>query len=60
MRSIIGSIISGFIFLAYEGISSFLHLKCQKALEKAVTGMERKADIQQKKKSSFGRLYDYV
>ena len=31
-RSTIGSIISGFIGLAYEGISSFLHHKHQKAL----------------------------
>ena len=38
-RSIIGSLISGFISLAYEGISSFLHHKHQKALQKAVTAM---------------------
>ena len=48
-RSIIGSIISGFISLAYKAISSILHNKHQKALKKAVTVMERKADIQQNK-----------
>ena len=43
--SIIGFIISGFITLVYKGISSFLHHIHQKALKKAVTVMERKADI---------------
>ena len=47
-RSIIRSIISGFISLAYEGISSFLLHEHQKALQKAVTAMERKTDIQHK------------
>ena len=55
-RSIIGSIISGLIGLAYEGISSFLHHKCQKALKKAVTVMEIKAYIQQYK---IHHLEDY-
>ena len=31
-RGIITSLVIGFISLAYEGISSFLHHKCQKAL----------------------------
>ena len=48
-RSIIASVISGLIGLAYEGISSFLHHKRQKALNKAVKIMERKADIQHNK-----------
>ena len=48
-RGIIGSIISGFIGLAYGGISSFLHHKCQNALQKAVTAMDRKVDIQHNK-----------
>ena len=34
-RGIIMSLITGFIGLAYEGISSFLHHKRQKALQKA-------------------------
>ena len=40
------SLIRGFIGLAYEGISSFLHYKRQKALHKAIQAMENKVDIQ--------------
>ena len=43
---IITSLVTGFIGLAYEGISSFLHYRRQKALQKAVHVMENKADIQ--------------
>ena len=42
----ITSLITGFIGLAYEGISGFLHYKRQKALHKAVQAMESKVDIQ--------------
>ena len=35
-RGIIISLVTGFIGLAYEGISSFLHHKRRKALQKAV------------------------
>ena len=45
-RGILMSLITGFIGLAYEGISSFLHYKRQKALHKAVHAMENKVDIQ--------------
>ena len=48
-RSIIASIISGVIGLAYEVISSFLYHKRQKALHKAVKVTGRKADIQHNK-----------
>ena len=48
-RSIIASVISGVIGLAYEGISGFLHHKRQKALHKAIKVIERKADIQSNK-----------
>ena len=41
-RGILTSIITGFIGLAYEGISSFLHYKRQKALYKAVHTIENK------------------
>ena len=41
-RGIITYLIAGFIGLAYEGISSFLHYKRQKALCKAVQAMENK------------------
>ena len=44
-RSIIASVMSGSICLAYEGIYIFLHHKRQKTLHKAVKVMERKADI---------------
>ena len=45
-RCILTSLITGFVGLAYEGISTFLHYKRQKALHKAVHAMENKADIQ--------------
>ena len=45
-RGIHTSIIKGFVGLAYEGISSFLHYKRQKALHKAVHAMENKVYIQ--------------
>ena len=48
-RGIITSLITGFIRLAYEGISNFLHHKRQKALQKAVNVMKDKVDIQQNK-----------
>ena len=48
-RGIITSLITGFIGLVYEGISSFLHYKRQKALQKAVNVMKDKVDIQQNK-----------
>ena len=38
-RGIFGAIISGFLGLAFEGISSFLHHKRHKALQKAVKAM---------------------
>ena len=48
-RGIITSLTTGFIGLAYEGISSFLHHKWQNALHKTVTAMEKKVDMQQNK-----------
>ena len=47
----------GFIGLAYEGISSFLHYKRPKALHKAVHTMENKIDI---KHNRFFHLEDSV
>ena len=43
---IITKLLSSFIGLAYEGISSFLHHKCNKALHKAVKAMDSKTTIQ--------------
>ena len=43
---IITTLVSSFIGLAYEGISSFLHHKRNKALHKAVKVMDSKANIQ--------------
>ena len=57
-RGIITSLITGFISLAYEGISSFLHYKRQKASHKAVQAMDNKVDIQCNS-LSFGSLNDY-
>ena len=46
---IITMLVSSFIGLAYEGISSFLHNKRNKALHKAIIAMDSKADIQRNK-----------
>ena len=44
--ALLGSLASGVIGLAFEGISSFLHCKRHKALTKAVNVMKEKADLQ--------------
>ena len=49
LASVLGGIASSIIGLAYEGISSFLHHKRHKVLNKAVKFMERKTDIQHNK-----------
>ena len=46
LASVLGGIASSVIGLAYEGISSFLHHKSNKALHRAVKVMEKKTDIQ--------------
>ena len=48
-RSIIASLISGFIGLAYEGVSSFLHNRRHKALHKDVKEMENRVNLQHNK-----------
>ena len=45
---IITTIASSFIGLAYEGISSFLHKRRNKAVHKAVKAMDSKTTIQHK------------
>ena len=45
-HGIITTLVSSFIGLAYEGISSFLHYKQNNALHKAVQAMDDKANIQ--------------
>ena len=45
-RGIITSLITDFIGLAYEGISSFLDHRRQKALQKVVHAIENKVDLQ--------------
>ena len=42
----LGSLASGVIGLAFEGISIFLHHKRHKALTKAVNVMKEKANLQ--------------
>ena len=44
-RGVITSLITGFIGLAYEGISSFLHHRRKKALQKAVHGIGDKIEL---------------
>ena len=48
-RGIFSMIMWGFVGLAFEGISSFLHNKRHKALNKTVHAMSSKADIQRNK-----------
>ena len=43
---IVTTLVSGFIGLSYEGISSFLQRKCKDALQKALLPMNNEADIQ--------------
>ena len=45
----ITTLVSSFIGLAYEGISSFLQQKCKNALHKAVNAMNSQANTQCKK-----------
>ena len=49
LTTVLGSIASGVIGLAYEGISSFLHHKRHKALHKAVKAIEKRPDMQANK-----------
>ena len=46
VATLLGSIASSVIGLAFEGISSFLHHKRHKALHKAVKVMDEKVDMQ--------------
>ena len=48
-RAIFGAIISGFLGLAFEGISSFLHHKRHRSLQKAVKMMSITTDAQRNK-----------
>ena len=46
-RSIISSLVTSFISLAYEGISSYLHNKGQKGLHKSFVVLENKLNLKQ-------------
>ena len=46
LASILGSVASSIIVLAYEGISNFLHHKRHKALHKAVAVINKKTNVQ--------------
>ena len=48
-RGIFGTIISGFIVITFERISSFLHHKRHKALHKAVKALSILTDVQRNK-----------
>ena len=45
-RQIISALISGFIGLAFEGISSYLQHKRQKALQQAMHTMNKRINIE--------------
>ena len=59
LASVLDSIASSIIGLAYERISSFLHHKRHKTLNKAMTVMEKKTDLQ-KTNTPLRRHYNYV
>ena len=60
-RGIFGAIISGFLRLAFKGISSFLHHKRHEALQKAVTAMSISSDAQRNKLiNAFGKFFNNV
>ena len=46
---IVTTLLSGFICLAYEGISSFLQRKCEDALQKAMIAMNNEVNFQHNK-----------
>ena len=46
LTTILGSVASKVIGLAYEGIASFLHYKRHKALHKAVAVMNKRSNVQ--------------
>ena len=48
-RGIIASLVTGFIGLRYEGISSYLHIKRQTALKKAFMAMGNQINLQRNK-----------
>ena len=58
--TILGSVASKVIGLAYEGISSFLHHKRHKALHKAVAVMNKRSNITTQPNTSPRRFYDHV
>ena len=45
-HGIVSTLVSGFIGLAYEGISSFLQRKCEDALQKAMIAMNNEVNFQ--------------
>ena len=45
-RGIVTTLVTGFIGMAYEGISCCLHNKNQKGLQKALDAMERKERLE--------------
>ena len=51
---IITTLVSSFIGLAYEGISSFLQQKCKNALHKAVNAINNQANVQHNKLMKLG------
>ena len=57
---IIITLVSSFIGLAYEGISSFLYNKRHKALHKAVKAIESKTAIQQKQTHAIRKFYGHL
>ena len=59
-RRIFSMIISGFVGLAFEGISSFLHNRRHKALHKAIHAMSSKGRYTKNQAYAFRRYFRYV
>ena len=55
-RQIISALVSGFIGLAYEGISTYLHHRREKALHKAVWTINKRVDLERNRVLSFRRF----
>ena len=59
-RGIFGAIISGFLGLGFEGISSFLHHKRHKALQKAVKAMSISTEAQKNKINAIREFFNNI
>ena len=60
LSTVLGTVASKIVGLAFEGISSFLHHKRHKALKKAIKQINERQNIKHNRVLSFGGHYDHV